>query len=92
MWVSGDLFYKDRLCPEVTSVQHCTPGALNQKPGNCQRVDTKVGQKSYITEPGQWLASIRVIVTHSSLDISIFVGSFKGKARWKTVNDNEEKG
>lgn len=68
-----------RFASNITSVQNGLAIALN----HCTELASSRGKRSWIplqnmTDPGQWLASIRVTLMDTFGDSSIFVGVSRG--------------
>ena len=73
---------KPRFGSEIAGVKDCPTRTFNQEPSRKgSRRTCKIGKtRTNMTEPGQWFASIRVIVTVSLSEMSNSVGVLSGIA------------
>lgn len=69
--VLGERLDEPWLCSKVARMQDGSLRTLDKKPTQpVSRSSTEKHSTPYITAPGQWLASMSVIVIQLSLDIS----------------------
>ena len=84
IWVTRYGFKEARLSAKIACVENGAFASFDEEPVQHQEIRIEYTSTKYqntrMTAPGQWLASMRVIVTLSLSDKSITVGVSNGSA------------